>query len=151
GPPGRGKGRLPVVRSLIFSTKVNEPAKPEGGVVTVADARVRDASADALTPILETLRHMSGRLDIPPLRGLAPGLVVTDPADWVPATDLVWGAALDDLLQTAARRWQASRHAAAALAFKHYAYWLTLPAVLGYATVRRVPLMSPEAVLLRWS
>lgn len=120
----------------------------------MAVARVRDANAlaaDALSPIQATLAHMAARPDIPPLRGLEPGLVVTEPAGWVRATELVSGAALDDLLDAAARRWRASPHAAAALAFKHYSYWLALPAVLGYAAVRRVPLMSPDAVLLRWS
>ncbi len=120
----------------------------------MAVARVRDANAlaaDALTPIRETLRHMAARADIPPLRGLAPGLLVTDPTGWVRATEFVSGTALDDLLDTAARRWQASPHAAAALAFKHYAYWLALPAVLGYATVRRVPLMIPSDVVVRFT
>lgn len=120
----------------------------------MATIRVRGAealAADALTPIAETLRHMAARPDIPPMTGIEPGLVVTDPTGWVPATDLVSGDALDDLLDTAARRWQAAPHAAAALAWKCYAYWLTLPAVLGYATVRRVPLMTPDAVLVRWS
>jgi hypothetical protein len=122
--------------------------------VTVATVRVRGAdalAADALAPIRETLRHMAARPDIPPLSGLEPGLVVSDPAGWVPATELVSGDALDDLLDTAARRWRAAPHAAAALAFKCYSYWLALPAVLGYATVRRVPLLTPDAVLVRWS
>jgi hypothetical protein len=120
----------------------------------VATVRVRGAdalAADALAPIRETLQHMAARPDIPPLSGIEPGLVVTDPTDWVRATDLVSGAALDDLLETAARRWHAAPHAAAALAFKCYSYWLALPAVLGYATVRRVPLLTPDAVLVRWS
>ena len=118
----------------------------------MAVARVRETAAvDALYPIRETLRHMSARPDIPPPHGIAPGLVVADPTGWVRATDLVSGAALDDMLDAAARRWQAAPHAAAALAFKYYAYWVALPAVLGYATVRRVPLMSPDAVLVRWS
>jgi len=122
--------------------------------VTVATVRVRGAdalAADALAPIRETLRHMAARPDIPPLAGIEPDLVVTDPTGWVRATELVSGDALDDLLATAARRWQAAPHAAAALAFKCYSYWLSLPAVLGYATVRRVPLLTPDAVLVRWS
>jgi hypothetical protein len=120
----------------------------------VATVRVRGAdalAADALAPIRETLRHMAARPDIPPLTGIEPGLVVTDPTGWVRATELVSGEALDDLLDTAARRWHAAPHAAAALAFKCYSYWLALPAVLGYATVRRVPLLTPDAVLVRWS
>jgi hypothetical protein len=120
----------------------------------VATARVRGAdalAADALAPIAETLRHMAARPDIPTVNGIEPGLLVADPTGWVRATDLVSGDALDDLLDTAARRWHAAPHAAAALAWKCYAYWLTLPAILGYATVRRVPLMTPDAVLVRWS
>jgi hypothetical protein len=119
----------------------------------VAVVRVRDVSTahDALEPIRQTLRHMGLRPDIPPLQGLAPGLVVTDPTGWTPATDLVSGAVLDDMLLTAAQRWHAAPHAAAALAWKCYSYWLALPALLGYATVRRVPLLSPDAVLVRWS
>jgi hypothetical protein len=122
--------------------------------VTVATVRARAAdalAADALAPIRETLRHMAARPDLPPLAGIEPGLVVTDPTGWVRATELVSGDALDDLLDTAARRWHAAPHAAAALAFKCYSYWLSLPAVLGYATVRRVPLLTPDAVLVRWS
>ena len=42
-------------------------------------------------------------------------------------------------------------HAAAALAWKCYSYWLALPAVLGYAAARRVPLVRPEAVRWKWS
>jgi hypothetical protein len=34
------------------------------------------------------------------------------------------------------------------LAWKCYSYWLSLPAVIGYAAARRVPLVRPEAV--RW-
>jgi hypothetical protein len=120
----------------------------------VATVRVRGAdalAADALAPIRETLGHMAARPDIPPLSGIEPGLVVSDPTGWVRATELVSGEALDDLLDTAARRWQAAPHAAAALAFKCYSYWLALPAVLGYATVRRVPRLTPDAVLVRWS
>lgn len=118
----------------------------------MARAPIADVlAADALTPIAETLRHMAARPDLPALTGIEPGLVVTDPSGWVPAADLVAGDALDDLLDAAATRWQAAPHAAAALAFKCYAYWLALPAVLGYATVRRVPLMTPDSVLVRWS
>jgi len=122
--------------------------------VTVATVRVRGAdalAADALAPIRETLAHIATRPDIPAVNGIEPGLTVTDPTGWVRATELVSGDALDDLLDTAARRWNAAPHAAAALAFKCYAYWLALPAVLGYATVRRVPLMTPDTVLVRWS
>ncbi|HEY7223375.1 MAG TPA: hypothetical protein VH561_07185 [Micromonosporaceae bacterium] len=119
--------------------------------MAVARVRAETLAAEALTPIRETLSHMGSRPDLPPLTGIAPGLIVADQRGWTRATDVVSGAAIDDLLDAAAQRWHAAPHAAAALAFKHYAYWLALPAVLGYATVARVPLMRPDAVLLRWS
>jgi hypothetical protein len=56
---------------------------------------------------------------------------------------------MPDLLDAAHRRWNASPHAAAALAWKSYTYWLALPAVLGYAYAGRVPLMSAENTLVR--
>jgi hypothetical protein len=123
-------------------------------------ARATDAdalAADALTPITQVLRHLASlgpgtdRPDVPALRGLRPDLVVSDPTGWTPATEIVSGAELDDLLDTARRRWRAAPHAAAALAWKCYSYWLSLPAVLGYTTARRVPLMRPGGVVLRWS
>ncbi|HEU5111371.1 MAG TPA: hypothetical protein VFT95_22750, partial [Micromonosporaceae bacterium] len=76
------------------------------------------------------------------LPGVAPGLLVTDPVGWLPATSLVDGSRLPELLDAAGRRWQAAPHAAAALAWKAYTYWLTLPAVLGWASARRVPLLT---------
>jgi hypothetical protein len=85
-----------------------------------------------------------------PMRGISPELAAYGPG-WVPATDLTSGDAVDDLLAAARDRWQASPHAAAALAWKAYVYWLALPAVLGYTGVRRVPLLRPDAVLVRWS
>jgi hypothetical protein len=110
------------------------------------------ASTDtALAPIKATLRHMGSRPGGFPVNGLAPDLTVADSDGWVPATELANGAALDDLLDSARVRWQAAPHAAAALAWKCYSFWLALPAVLGYAVARRVPLLRPEGVLVRWS
>src|SRR6266545_6984693 len=85
--------------------------------------------------------------------GLAPGLVVDDLRGWVPATALVRGgpAALDDLLDAAKQRWNAPTHVAAALAWKSYSYWVALPAVLGWATSRRVPLVSAANVVVRYA
>lgn len=120
----------------------------------VTGTRRSDAESlatDPLTPIRATLRHMASRRDIPSMQGIAPDLTVTDPAGWVPATDLVTGERLDDLLDAARIRWRAAPHAAAALAWKCYSFWLSLPAVLGYATVRRVPLVRPGGVLVQWS
>jgi hypothetical protein len=108
------------------------------------------ATADPLAPVRETLRQMARRPDIPAMRGIAPGLTVADPTGWVPATDLVSGAALDDLLDAARRRWHAAPHAAAALAWKCYSFWLSLPAVIGYAAARRVPLVRPSGVVVQW-
>ncbi|WP_433385991.1 hypothetical protein ACQPZX_48930 [Actinoplanes sp. CA-142083] len=81
--------------------------------------------------------------------GLAPDLVVPDPAAWRPAS-LLAGDALDLLLEAAGTRWKAQPHAAAALAWKAYTYWLALPAVLGYASARRIPLMTGANVLMHF-
>ena len=90
--------------------------------------------------------------DQPALAGLAPGLGSTRPPGWIPApTRSSPATPAADLLDAAARRWHATPHAAAALAWKCYSYWLSLPAVLGYAVARRVPLMTPDAVPARWS
>jgi ferric iron reductase protein FhuF len=94
---------------------------------------------------------MAARPELPPLVGLAPELTAPTGDAWRPATRLVDGTDLDAFLDSAQRRWQASPHAAAALAWKCYTYWLALPAVLGYAVARRVPLMRPESVVARWS
>jgi ferric iron reductase protein FhuF len=75
---------------------------------------------------------------------------VTDLEGWIPATDLVSGAALPELSAVAERRWNAAPHAAAALAWKAYTYWLALPVVLSWATNRRVPLVDPQHVLVRF-
>ena len=63
----------------------------------------------------------------------------------MPATALTDGSRLPDLLDAAARRWRGGiPHAAAALAWKAYSYWLALPAVLGWASARRVPLLDAD-------
>jgi len=104
---------------------------------------------DALAPVRDTLRAMATDASRP-MRGISPDLAAYGPG-WSPATDLTSGDAVDDLLGAARVRWQATPHAAAALAWKAYTYWLTLPAVLGYAAARRVPLLRPDAVQVRWS
>lgn len=107
--------------------------------------------AHPLGPIRATLDAMADRADLPALTGLVPGLTITETEGWVPASTLTSGERLDDMLAAAQTRWRASPHAAAALAWKSYTYWLALPAVLGYAAARRVPLLRPEHVLVRWS
>lgn len=100
-----------------------------------------------LAPITATLRVMFGTsTEIP---GLAPDLVVTDPTGWHPAATLATDR-LDQLLDRAGHRWKAQPHAAAALAWKTYTYWLTLPAVLGWASARRVPLLTSADVLMHF-
>ena len=110
---------------------------------------LRAATLSPLQPVVDALAGMRGRY---PVHGLVPGLTVDDPRGWTPASELVRGGpALDAFLAAAGRRWQAPPHVAAALAWKCYAYWVALPAVLGYATAGRVPLPDPDRVLVRWS
>jgi hypothetical protein len=101
-----------------------------------------------LDPILSRLDAMRDRLGDAPVRGLAPGLVVADPTGWTPATRYADGTALPDLVSAARRRWGGSPHVAAAVAWKSYAYWIALPAVVGYTT-GRVPDVSAGNVLIR--
>lgn len=97
----------------------------------------------ALSPLYITLSALDSR------QGLADPLIVNDLEGWVPATDLISGAALPELFASAERRWGAAPHAAATLAWKAYTYWLALPVVLSWAAARRVPLVDPQNVLVR--
>lgn len=101
--------------------------------------------AAALDPIKATLRSMFGHRTP---AGLAGDLVVSDALGWFPAATLVDGTRLRELLDAAKHRWRAAPHAAAALAWKAYTYWLALPVVLGWASTRRVPLVKPADVLV---
>ena len=103
-------------------------------------------AAELLAPVTAALRSMS-RGGQP--AGLVPGLLVHDETGWLQATRLLDGSLLPDLLEFGQRRWKASAHAAASLAWKTYSYWLTLPAALGWTCARRVPLLYPTDVLLR--
>src|SRR5262245_20926883 len=126
---------------------------PSSGSCPGRREKVGKATVYALAPVRETLDAMAAQPDTPELTGLLPGLTHDSQVlvDWVPATALVSGLALPDLLDHAKQRWRAAPHAAAALAWKCYTYWLALPAVLGYAGPRRVPLMLPESVIVHWS
>ncbi|WP_233514033.1 IucA/IucC family C-terminal-domain containing protein, partial [Micromonospora craterilacus] len=104
--------------------------------------------AEPLAPVTATLRAMFGTDDLP---GLAPGLVVADEAGWAPATTLIDGARLPELLGSAVRLWGGTPHASAALAWKSYCYWTALPVVLGWAAARRVPLLDPSATLIHFA
>ena len=108
----------------------------------------RDAIAGPpLAPVTATLRAIFGTST--ELPGLAPDLVVYDTAGWTATAELA-GDQLPELLDSARRRWHAQPHAAAALAWKAYTYWLALPAVLGWASARRVPLLTADAVLMHF-
>jgi hypothetical protein len=100
-----------------------------------------------LTPVTATLRAMFGTST--ELPGVAPDLLVSDVTGWMPTARLA-DDALPGLLDSAARRWNAQPHAAAALAWKSYTYWLALPAVLGWASARRVPLLTADNVLMHF-
>jgi hypothetical protein len=101
------------------------------------------------TPILSALDAMRTRHGTAATHGIAPGLVVTDPVGWIPASRFADGSQLPELLSAAHERWGGSPHAVAALAWKSYTYWLALPAVVGFATAQRVPDMSAANVLVR--
>jgi hypothetical protein len=116
--------------------------------VTAAIDRRADA-ASPLAPITATLRSMFGTDELP---GLTRGLLVADEGTgWMPASVLADGSELHRLLDAAAHRWRGgSPHAAAALAWKAYSYWLSLPVVLGWASARRVPLLNASDVLIHF-
>jgi ferric iron reductase protein FhuF len=107
-----------------------------------------------IVPVENALAAVRRRRGPEGTRGLLPGLIVPDgaAAGWLPAsTWTAGGARLDDLLDAAKQRWGASPHAAAALAWRSYTYWLAMPVVLGWATARRVLLLDPDDVLVRVS
>jgi hypothetical protein len=110
-------------------------------------------AVDPLSPInasLAAIRHRHGEDS---LQGLVPGLRASQAASpgWHPASTLLSTDGMADFLATAAQRWNAQPHAAAALAWKCYSYWLALPAVIGYAAARRVPIMTPSDVMVQYS
>ncbi|KOX14655.1 IucA/IucC family C-terminal-domain containing protein [Micromonospora profundi] len=107
----------------------------------------RDMTATPLAPVTATLQAMFGTDDLP---GLARGLLVDDEFVWAPATTLIDGTRLPELLRGAGVRWRGTPHACAALAWKSYSYWTALPAVLGWASARRVPLLDPSDVLIHF-
>ncbi|MDR7279921.1 hypothetical protein [Catenuloplanes atrovinosus] len=108
----------------------------------------RPAAAEPFAPITATLRAAFGAAY--PLPSLLPGLLAhRRPDGWISGADLITGDALPSLLDAARRLWHAQPHAAAALAWKHYTYWVALPAVVGWAGARRVPLLRPADTLIR--
>ncbi|GAB3163425.1 (2Fe-2S)-binding protein [Microbispora hainanensis] len=85
--------------------------------------------------------------------GVLPGLVADDSPGWIPAAALVREPyeGLLALVDETAARWSAPRHVAAALLWKTYGYWHTMPMALGWGLGRRVPLMRLEDTLVRTS
>ncbi|MFI7609906.1 hypothetical protein ACIBP6_01550 [Nonomuraea terrae] len=75
--------------------------------------------------------------------GVEPGLVTEPDATWTPVGELVREpyTLLAGLVDETAARWNAPRHVGAALFWKTYGYWHTLPMALGWALDGRVPLM----------
>ncbi|MBU2670944.1 hypothetical protein KOI35_46345 [Actinoplanes bogorensis] len=82
------------------------------------------------------------------LPGMAPGLFVTDPDGWIPASALA-GDDIGLLLAAAGRRWPARPHVSAALMWKAYSYWLSLPVAFGWVVARRVPHVTAAQVLVK--
>ncbi|GHJ46538.1 hypothetical protein Cs7R123_38800 [Catellatospora sp. TT07R-123] len=107
--------------------------------------------ADALRPLTVTLRSIRSRLGEEAVHGLPEPLVVGGMPGWTPATALTGGAGMPALFATAHRRWGAAPHAAATLSWKSYCYWVAMPAVLSWAVARRVPLVSADNMLVRFS
>ncbi len=115
------------------------------------------ASEAAVQTIETTLDRIEARHGIAPVHGIARPIVRSSSSEpdglpgppWHPATSLVNGDAIDDLIVAAVRRWPAETHVAAALAWKSYAYWLTLPTVIGYVADRSVVDVRPDNVEFR--
>ncbi|WP_344575917.1 (2Fe-2S)-binding protein [Nonomuraea roseoviolacea] len=75
--------------------------------------------------------------------GVPPGLTVTPDATWTPATELLRAPypLLEELVGQTAARWNAPRHVGAALFWKTYGYWHTLPMALAWALGGPIPVM----------
>ncbi len=99
-----------------------------------------------LAPVQATLAAAFGSN---PPGAITRGLVVADPTGWESAESVVDGSLVPELLASVRRRRHASPPAAGALAWKAYSYAVALPAVLGWAGSRRVPLVRPAHVLVR--
>ncbi|MBO0868909.1 MAG: hypothetical protein J2P15_10115 [Micromonosporaceae bacterium] len=107
-------------------------------------------AAHPLALVAQTLAKVRERYGEAPVHGVPAQVIVTDrQRDWLPGTAYADGSAVPALLAAARDRWQAREPAAAALAWKSYVYWLVLPAVVGYARARQVPLASAENTLVR--
>jgi hypothetical protein len=77
--------------------------------------------------------------------GVEPSLVIEPDETWTPVRELLREpyTLLDGLIDETAGRWNAPRHVGAALFWKTFGYWHTLPMALGWALDGRVPIMRP--------
>jgi ferric iron reductase protein FhuF len=75
--------------------------------------------------------------------GVEPKLVIDPDESWTPVTELVREpyTLLGQLVDATAARWNAPRHVGAALLWKTYSYWHTMPLALGWALDGRIPVM----------
>jgi hypothetical protein len=75
--------------------------------------------------------------------GVEPGLVIEPDGSWTPVAELSREpyTLLDGLIGETAGRWNAPHHVGAALFWKTFGYWHTLPMALGWALDGRVPVM----------
>jgi len=102
-----------------------------------------------LAPIMAALAGVRANRGYERHFGVASPLVVADPWAWESASGFTDGTRTADLLAGPRQRWGATPHVAGALAWKSYTYWLALPAIVGYAAFRRVPLLHAGNVLVR--
>ncbi|HMG28843.1 MAG TPA: ferric iron reductase [Jiangellaceae bacterium] len=93
-------------------------------------------------PVLDSVAEVA--IGFPPASLGGDDTAAWYPASWITDPD---GPVLRAMLDDAARRWSVGPHAAAALAFKGYAWAATLPVLVGWARQRRVPL--PETGRIR--
>ncbi|MEW9551414.1 hypothetical protein [Nonomuraea sp. NPDC050783] len=101
--------------------------------------------------LTETLRRIAGERG--GVIGVEPALVIEPDESWTPVTELMREpyTLLDELIEETAARWNAPRHVGAALFWKTFGYWHTLPMVLGWALDGRVPVMPLPETYFRTS
>jgi hypothetical protein len=80
--------------------------------------------------------------------------LVVDDADvqadgWIPATDLISGARLEELFEHPQHLFDMPPHAAVVLAWKRYTRGLAGPLAAAWTLAREVPLLSADNVLIR--
>ncbi|MEV4837169.1 (2Fe-2S)-binding protein [Nonomuraea sp. NPDC049486] len=101
-----------------------------------------------LTEVLERVAAERGGV-----LGVEPGLVIEPDESWTAVAGLVREpyTVLGELVDETAARWNAPRHVGAALFWKTYGYWHTLPMALGWALDGRVPIMKLADTYVRRS